>query len=927
MPRLGLIAAWALNLAGLALAATSEVHAAEPAARWAGQDGKDFVGGEPGPAPNGYQDVHIQVAGLPPGRALAEVVLKGHGHGAWSSANRGKAAVHVARGTRPGSFDLYIEPYQREAGREFELQWKLDDGRAGGTYFAGGRADPNLRAAGLGVEARWLPPAAGGAAPPDRAGPGTCVGPDGFEDARVEVARLPPQVEVREVAVGLGGSNRATWRSGVNPSGGASGEFVRDHDDLTRGTFHFAPTPEVAGKPLQVTVTYANDRADSAIVTAGKLPSPRPIATPKLPDLAESTARARWVGQVEGGAGPRGEARVAVEGIAPGRTIVAAALSDGVASTWLHRRDDSVRFEAGPSPQRLRLARPAPGLLELGLVPDRDESGTTLTLRLMDASGRQEVVRFPGGPVDFGRVAPPLPPGAVEARPGDDLQALAARAGTVRLAPGTYRLDRPLVLPRPIRVEGAGATLVFDPARGEKPWAAAIVVGAGGTTLAGFAVRFAGAGRWDRAVAHGPAVIAAVAPRGDGREDEPIRQVALDGLDLEAPPAGSDWEEALALVKLLDARSGRVERCRLKGGTVRIGNGPWSIADNEFLGTRPNTFSHGVFAALYGHDLLIARNRAHDVGPSGKTWRFLVLAQRGVNDRIVDNVVDGGIGPRQDDPHPHQNAPEVILTEAYRLRYEGKPAAISPDGRLLAIPAPPGGPASPGDAVAILAGSEAGQWRAIVQALGPQLYLLDLPIPADSAAVSLATGFVRETFSGNTVDCRGSAIAANLVLAGNVFGAKVVGNKFYGGGETIRLHAAPSESPVHWGWSHAPFLGGLFADNLIEDSAALGVCGFGVEHGPAIKANRGRTYMSLVLRDNTFRWTDAGRAQRQAIAPGREATPPRVAIGYAPSLDPDELQVAERGTKVEGAAPEALWVAGARVNGAVVRDAPLRPQP
>ena len=921
MRKLGAIGAWALTLASFW---PTPAGAAEPAARWAGQDGKDFVGGEPGPAPNGYQDVHIQVAGLPPGRGLAEVVLKGHGHGEWVSTHQGKAAIHVARGPRPGSFDLYIEPYQREAGREFELKWKLDDGRAGGLYFAGGRADPNLRAAGLGIEAKWVAPGGSGSMPPDRAGPGTGVGPDGLEDARIELAKLPPKAEVREVAVGV--AKGAAWRSGLNPQGGAGAEFARHPDDPTRGTLFFAPPPEVAGKPLQVTVTYADGRADSATVTAGKLPGTRPVAVPKLPDLAESSARARWVGQVEGGAGPRGEVRVEVEGLAPGRSIVAAALSDGVASTWLHRRDDSVRFEAGPETQRLRLARPGPGKLELAFLPDRDESGTTLTLRLMDASGRQEVIRFPGGPVDFGRVAPPLPPGTVEGRPGGDLHALAARGGTVRLAPGVYHLDRPLVLPRPVRVEGAGATLLFDPSKGEQPWAAAIVVGAGGTTLAGFAVRFAAAGRWDRAVDHGPAVIA-TAPHRDGGPDEPIRQVSLDGLDIEAPPAGSDWEEALALVKFLDVRSGRVERCRLKGGTVLVGHGPWSLADNEFLGTRPNTFSQGIFAALYGHDLTVARNRAHDVGPSGKTWRFLVLAQRGVNDRVVDNVVDGGIGPRQDDPHPHQNAPEVILTEAYRLHYEGKPAALSPDGRLLAIHPPQGGPAAPGDAVAILAGSEAGQWRSIVQALGPQLYLLDAPIPADTTAVSVATGFVRETFAGNTIDCRGSAIAANLVLAGNVFGAKVTGNKFYGGGETIRLHAAPTEAPVHWGWSHAPFLGGLFADNLIEDSVAFGTCGFGVEHGPAIKSNRGRTYMSLVLRDNTFRWTDAGRSRRPALAPDRASTPPRVAIGYAPTLDPDELQVAERGTKVEGAPPETLWVAGARINDAVVRDAPLRPKP
>ena len=131
-----------------------------------------------------------------------------------------------------------------------------------------------------------------------------------------------------------------------------------------------------------------------------------------------------------------------------------------------------------------------------------------------------------------------------------------------------------------------------------------------------------------------------------------------------------------------------------------------------------------------------------------------------------------------------------------------------------------------------------------------------------------------------------------------------------GGGESVRLHASPTESPVHWGWSHAPFLGGTFADNVVEDANGGATFGFGVEHGPPIKTNRGRTYMTLDLANNTFRWTPASK-------------PTRVSIGYAPTLDPAELIITERGTRLEGAPPATAWVNGATINGQEVRDAPL----
>ena len=68
--------------------------------------------------------------------------------------------------------------------------------------------------------------------------------------------------------------------------------------------------------------------------------------------------------------------------------------------------------------------------------------------------------------------------------------------------------------------------------------------------------------------------------------------------------------------------------------------------------------------------------------------------------------------------------------------------------------------------------------------------------------------------------------------------------------------------------------------------------------------------MSLVFKDNTLRWASNGK-------------PPRLNIGFPPSLDPKELVLTESGTKVEGASPRSAWVHAATINGKVVEESPL----
>ena len=91
---------------------------------------------------------------------------------------------------------------------------------------------------------------------------------------------------------------------------------------------------------------------------------------------------------------------------------------------------------------------------------------------------------------------------------------------------------------------------------------------------------------------------------------------------------------------------------------VELFDGPWVIEGNEFRGTVPGSFSPGVFAVHDPHELVVRNNRAQKVEPSGKTWRFLVLTNRGDHDRVENNVIEG-IGPRDDDKIPGANSPEI----------------------------------------------------------------------------------------------------------------------------------------------------------------------------------------------------------------------------------------------------------------------------
>ena len=104
-----------------------------------------------------------------------------------------------------------------------------------------------------------------------------------------------------------------------------------------------------------------------------------------------------------------------------------------------------------------------------------------------------------------------------------------------------------------------------------------------------------------------------------------------------------------------------------------------------------------------------------------------------------------------------------------------------------------------------------------------------------------------------------------------------------------------------WGWTHAPFLGGLIEANIMEDCVEAGT--LGVEHDARyVKSNTGRTYMTVRFDHNTVRWSEPFLRR----AAGEKTVPVGVTLGYPPSHDPGELVVHAAGNQLEAAARKGL---------------------
>ena len=570
---------------------------------------------------------------------------------------------------------------------------------------------------------------------------------------------------------------------------------------------------------------------------------------------------------------------------------------------------------------------------DVGFQPTRNEAGAAMVLRITYSDGSMAVIPFTGGSCDVGkRLVDTRPSGlTVTAYDATDLinDVANTSVGTVKLVGSRiYSLSSPLILNHPLTITGLGGgsmpTLTFSQADPTK-FATAIIINSGHVTLRGFGVNFSGTFNWsyDGSVNFGPAVIGTATtydninyPSTLPPTNTPLVDINILNMNISAPMIpDSQFSQANPvaapnLIRLYSALSGQVKNNVLKGGDVFMENGPWTITDNQYHGTQPGTYSPQVFGMWWSHDVVLSGNTAQSDGDpnanpynssslSGRTWRFLVENYAGYNNQILNNTsID--LGPRDTDVNYGSpawnelldaNSPENFLTESFSVHFEGLPLAVSDGGLILQIPQAQNGAANTGDVVSILSGPSAGEWYMVAQQINPTTYLMQNALPAGSYNISISnSGYVNQTFQGNTIDTRGgeNASAADLVLAGNTFGTQIISNNFLGGG--IRLEAAPtsdpSSPPYIWGWSHAPFMGALIEGNTFVDSNMVGHTGpsfIGIDHSPYTNTSWGRTYMSATIAGNVFQWSNAP-VDLNLGQPGYTTT------AY-PWLDPNELRL------------------------------------
>ncbi|MGO9466596.1 MAG: hypothetical protein ACLQVF_20840 [Isosphaeraceae bacterium] len=572
--------------------------------------------------------------------------------------------------------------------------------------------------------------------------------------------------------------------------------------------------------------------------------------------------------------------------------------------------------------------------------------------------------------------SPPNAP-TTEAQLRSDLMSTSPEYDTISLpANQTIVITQPLEITHSVTIIGNNATLLFQ--QGSTPaWPAsasgAIYVDPTGygniqLELDQFTIKFDMSApiRWSNPAGSEPALwdpennpgvsTHAVIDTRDSNTNQNDTMLTLSGMSIYGPPAfdGASFaslqaqlaqsgdtidqyvgEQAIDLIRTNDQDFGTISNSTFQGGSIEVFGGPWSITGNTVLGSTADTYSPAAFSLHSPHDSIVQGNQVSQSDPNGREFRLVNLAVSGYNTTIADNSFGNGAGQIGNELSYSANSgqfwgindPEVILAESsYSVFFEGRPGAVSADGRLLILPdvrafaAPIA--SGPGMVVSILAGVEsngaptmslAGEYFRVAQQVSLDAnktieLLMQDPLPQMPAGgyyvVEVTGGFVNTTIAGNSIDLTGKS-STGVVLNGEDFGSSIVGNQFIGAtnyqnvytGTAISVTAAIGSQqssngpfPLPPGWTALPDLGAIVEGNTIRN--ALSGIVLGVQHavnywGTQVSSSSetGRVYFTASVTQNTFEWETSFLSSWSSAYladgnnPAQSSTPPTVTIG------------------------------------------------
>ena len=845
---------------------TRQVLSSSFQATWVGQAGVDDVGPWNDLRPSGIQDVEIDLSGLAQNRTITHAIVQGYGGDRWDfQGPAGSWLAEIQRSPGSSSAKLFFEPARQETGREFSVTLTWDDGTTEGVSFPGGTADPNLHMPGQGVAATWI----GSTAGVDLTQPSAAIGPDGMTDLQIGLSQLSTRKTIKAIDL-VDGSNNWVASYGLNPSRVGSLEFSRNPINPDMGTLTFSVPNRAMTGPMTVQVSYTDGSKETTSCPIGPVSS-SPVSLPPATTFTYSNAAAQWLGQTPNDTTRPGWERIAVTNM-PARGIVAWQLNDPAGQTFLWTvSGQGSPWAAAPETKSLVATQDTSGNWTLDFDSRLDTSGRPLNLLAQTVSGQTVSIDLTGGSVDISKRTPA--PAATEtfAGPGANLQDLVNKFGTVHLADGVYALSQPLVLQKPINLVGsAGAILQFSQAAADPAWTAAIKLASGNIQLSGFQVRFGSPVRWQDNISYGPAVI--------GSPDNydfalgrigAMPNVVIQNLNIQGPQQTAINEEAPRLVRMTGDVSGRIQGNTLYGGMVEVLGGPWSITSNTHTGTCPGSIVYDAFAAHEIQGLTLTGNVVAPGPNSGAVFRLVSINGRSSNVSITNNQAIGLGSKFGDSPYVQGiNANEVILTENYRVQYEGSLLGVDSTRRLVRVPAALSESYQPGDRVAILRGGQAGTAFTIQAVINSTTLLLDQALPADvttGTAISINRGISGLTISNNVIDQTDRPQSLGIVAVGNIYGLTLANNTIKGGLRGFQVMASPSESSMQWGWSRNVVQNAVISGNTLVD--VLWFNQVTVSHDTSARANYERLYLSANITGNTFRWSDSFLRQQIGQSP------------------------------------------------------------